>query len=107
MRNQNILATKEESFLEETLTQTITTIEKAPPSRDVTLLQIEEEIKLHLNQIKQNIIEIGKRLITAKPLVPHVNGKTGSKIILNSAIAQQKILWQSLKDSEKANRLAF
>ena len=71
MHNQNILATKEEYFLEETLTQTITTIEETPPSHDVTLPQLEEEIKVHLNQIKQNIIEIGKRLIIAKSLVKH------------------------------------
>lgn len=57
--------------MEETITQSVTTIEENAPSLDVTLPQLETEIKFHLNQINQNIIEIGKRLILAKSLVPH------------------------------------
>ena len=62
--------------MEETLTQTVTTIEETPPSLDVTLMQLEEEIKLHLNQINQHIIELGKQLIQAKSLVPHGQWQT-------------------------------
>lgn len=41
------------------------------PSNDITLPKLEEEIKSYINQISQNIIEIGKRLIQAKSLVSH------------------------------------
>lgn len=51
-------------------TTTVTTAEPATPD-NITLPQLEEEIKYHLNQISQNIIEIGKRLIQAKSLVKH------------------------------------
>lgn len=51
-------------------TTTVTTAEPATPD-NITLPKLEEEIKYHLNQISQNIIEFGKRLIQAKSLVQH------------------------------------
>lgn len=36
-----------------------------------TLVQLENEIKFHISQMSQNIIEIGTRLIQAKSLVKH------------------------------------
>lgn len=36
-----------------------------------TLAQLEDEIKFHISQISQNIIEIGTRLIQAKSLIKH------------------------------------
>ena len=48
----------------------LTTSESAPPS-NIDLPQLENEIKYYLNQISQNVIEIGKRLIQAKSLVKH------------------------------------
>lgn len=62
--------------MEETIKQSVTTIEENAPSLDVTLPQLETEIKFHLNQINQNIIEIGKRLIVAKSLIPHGQWQT-------------------------------
>ena len=51
-------------------TTALTTSESAPPD-NTKLTQLENEIKYHINQIKQNYIEIGKRLIQAKSLVQH------------------------------------
>lgn len=51
-------------------TTALTTSEPVTPD-NITLPKLEEEIKYHLNQISQNIIEIGKRLIQAKSLVQH------------------------------------
>ena len=51
-------------------TTALTTSESAPPS-NIDLPQLENEIKYYLNQISQNVIEIGKRLIQAKSLVKH------------------------------------
>ena len=51
--------------------ESTTGTEQKLPSPDVTLPQLETEIKYHLNQISQNVIEIGKRLIQAKSLVQH------------------------------------
>lgn len=51
--------------------ESITVTEQKLPSSDVTLPQLENEIKHYLNQISQNVIEIGKRLIQAKSFVQH------------------------------------
>ncbi|MBR0301700.1 MAG: DUF3102 domain-containing protein, partial [Bacilli bacterium] len=56
-------------------TTALTTSESAPPN-DINLPQLENEIKFYLNQISQNIIEIGKRLIQAKSLVQHGQWQT-------------------------------
>lgn len=53
----------------------LTTSESAPPN-NIDLPQLENEIKFYLNQISQNIIEIGKRLIQAKSLVQHGQWQT-------------------------------
>lgn len=53
----------------------LTTSEPAPPS-NINLPQLETEIKYYLNQISQNVIEIGKRLIQAKSLVKHGEWQT-------------------------------
>ena len=51
--------------------ESTTVTEQKLPSSDVTLPQLETEIKHYINQISQNVIEIGKRLIQAKSLVQH------------------------------------
>lgn len=51
-------------------TTNLTTSEPAIPD-NITLPKLEEEIKYHLNQISQNIIDVGKRLIQAKSLIKH------------------------------------
>lgn len=60
--------------MEDTKTKTettaLTTSESAPPI-NIDLPQLETEIKDYLKQTTQNFIEIGKRLIQAKSLVPH------------------------------------
>ena len=56
-------------------TTALTTSESAPPN-DINLPQLENEIRFHLNQINQNIIEIGNLLIQAKSLVQHGQWQT-------------------------------
>lgn len=52
-----------------------------------TLAQLEDEIKFHISQISQNIIEIGTRLIQAKSLVKH--GKWSNWLESNFSLSQQ------------------
>ena len=51
-----------------------------------TLAQLEDEIKFHISQISQNIIEIGTRLIQAKSLVKH--GKWSNWLESNFSLSQ-------------------
>lgn len=55
----------------DSIIESTTVTEQKLPPLDVDLPQLEKEIKLYLNQISQNVIEIGKRLIQAKSLVQH------------------------------------
>ena len=55
----------------DSIIESTTVTEQKLPSSDVTLPQLENEIKHYLNQISQNVIEIGKRLIQAKSFVQH------------------------------------
>ncbi len=52
-----------------------------------TLAQLEDEIKFHISQISQNIIEIGMRLIQAKSLVKH--GEWSNWLETNFSLSQQ------------------
>ena len=46
------------------------------PNSPLTLAQLENEIKFHLGQASQSIIEVGKRLLQAKSLVKHGEWQT-------------------------------
>lgn len=59
-RNQAIQPTEDANL-------PVVQLQNSPP----TLAQLETEIKFHISQISQNIIEIGTRLIQAKSLVQH------------------------------------
>ena len=63
-----MLKQKQQSTTNDSNTQS----QNAPP----TLAQLETEIKFHLNQASQSIIEVGKRLIQAKSLVKHGEWQT-------------------------------
>ena len=78
-------------------TTALTTSESAPPN-DINLPQLENEIKFYLNQISQNIIEIGKRLILAKSLVQH--GQWQTWLQSNFKLSQ----WSAIKFMNCAER---
>lgn len=48
----------------------------SPLTSPLTLAQLENEIKFHLGQASQSIIEVGKRLLQAKSLVKHGEWQT-------------------------------
>ena len=48
----------------------------SPLTSPLTLAQLENEIKFHLGQVSQSIIEVGKRLLQAKSLVKHGEWQT-------------------------------
>ena len=62
----------------------LTTTQAATPAPTLEVLTL--EVKFYLNQTAQNIIEVGKRLIQAKELVPH--GEWGQWLEKNFSLSQ-------------------
>ena len=72
MENLNPDTLNAESAVAEVDTAAVAKIDTATvPAEQPTIEQLTVEVKFYLGQIGQNIIEVGKRLIQAKVLLPH------------------------------------